>query len=86
MTQDAFEPGPDSTYAAFPRRLDGTPAWSDTPETDGIPVAGRGPNGLVTPMPRGIRYQLMHRTGERITIDLTPRGPGGEPINPPVLP
>ena len=82
MTQDAFEPGPDSTYPAFPRRLDGSPAWSDTPETDGVPVPGRGPGGLVTPMPRGIRYQL--ERGARLQIDVTPRGPGGAPIDPPV--
>ncbi len=86
MTQDAFEPGPSGTYPAFPRRLDGSPAWSDAATTDGIPVPGRGPGGLVTPMPRGIRFQLMHKTGERIQIDMTPRGPGGVPINPPTLP
>jgi hypothetical protein len=84
MTQDAFEPGSGNTYPAFPRRTDGSPAWSDTAATDGIPVPGRGPGGLVTPMPRGIRYQL--ERGVRLQIDVTPRGPGGVPINPPTLP
>jgi hypothetical protein len=41
---------------------------------------------MVTPMPRGVRFQLMHKTGERLQIDVTPRGPGGVPINPPTLP
>lgn len=84
MAHDAFEPGPGNTYPAFPRLADGSPAWSDTPETDGVPVPGRGPGGYVTPMPRGIRYQL--ERGERIAIDVTPRGPGGVPIDPPVIP
>ena len=85
MARDAFEPGPDNTYPAFPRLLDGSPAWSDTPETDGVQVPGNGPGGTVTPTPRGIRYQVMHKNGERIQVDMTPRGPGGVPIEPPVL-
>ncbi len=84
MAVDAFDPGPNGDYPHFPRRLDGSPAWSDTPETDGIAVPGRGPGGRVTPMPRGIRYQLIR--GERIMLNVTPTGPGGVPIDPPVIP
>jgi hypothetical protein len=83
VTQDAFEPGPNNDYPAFPRLLDGSPAWSDNPETDGARVAGRGPDGLVTLQPRGVRY--IRRDGERIAVDVTPCGPGGEPINPSIL-
>lgn len=83
MTRDAFDPG-DGSYPAFPRRLDGSPAWSDDPETDGVPVPGRGPGGVVTPMPRGTRYLL--RRYERIAVDVTPRNPDGSPIEPPTIP
>lgn len=83
MTQDALEPGPNNTYPAFPRRLDGSPAWSDSAETDGIAVPGRGPGGLVTPMPRGVRYQRIR--GERVTVNVTPMN-GSEPVNPPTIP
>jgi len=80
VAQDAFEPGPSTTYPAFPRRLDGAPAWSDDAATDGVPMPGRGPGGLVTPMPRGIR------PGPGGTVlDVTPRGLGGIPIVPPTL-
>ncbi len=82
MARDAIEPGPGNTYPDFPRRADGTPAWSDTPEADGIPVVGPG-GRLVTPMPRGMRH--LRRKGERIAIDVTPRTPDGTPINPPVI-
>jgi len=81
MAQDAYEPGPNSDYPAFPRHLDGAPAWSGTAATDGVSVPGRGPGGLVTPMPRGLR-----RGPGGTVIDLTPRGPGGVPILPPILP
>ncbi len=84
MALDAFDPGPDGTYPAFPRKPDGSPAWSDRPETDGKPVPGRGPGGLVTPMPRGKRMQ--REGGRSVVIDVTPRGPGGVPIDPPRLP
>ncbi len=81
MARDAFEPGPNTDYPAFPRRLDGAPAWSDTAESDGVSVPGRGPGGLVTPMPRGTR------PGPNGTVlDVTPRGPGGVLIVPPTLP
>lgn len=84
MARDAFDPGPGNDYPAFPRLSDGSPAWSDSADTDGIQVPGRGPGGMVTPMPRGMRYQ--RQDGQRIQIDVTPRGPGGVPIDPPVTP
>jgi hypothetical protein len=74
MVQDAYEPGPDGTYPAFPRDAAGRPLWSDSPATDGIAVDGE------TPMPRGWR-----KTGDWLT-DITPRRPDGQPIDPPVLP
>ena len=78
MARDAFEPGPDGTYPAFPRDAQGRPLWSDSPETDGVAVDG------VAPMPRGIRYE---RTpdGRRVAYDVTPRGLNGVAINPPVV-
>jgi hypothetical protein len=84
MAQDALDPV-DGSYPAFPRRPDGSPAWSDAAETDGIPVPGRGPGGVVTPMPRGIRYLIRGSRRERIAVDVTPRN-GTDPVNPPVLP
>jgi hypothetical protein len=81
MARDAFSPGDDGSYPAFPRRLDGSPAWSDTAATDGVPVPGRGPGGVVTPMPTGTR-----RGPNGIVLDVTPRGPGGALIVPPTLP
>lgn len=84
MALDALEPGENGTYPAFPRLLDGSPAWSDTAATDGKPVPGRGPGGMVTPMPRGTRTE--RREGKQVLVDLTPRGPGGVAINPPTLP
>lgn len=74
MARDAFEPGPGGLYPAFPRDSVGRPLWSDSAATDGVAVDG------VTPMSRGVRPQGGG------TIDLTPTGPGGVPINPPVLP
>jgi hypothetical protein len=74
MVQDAFEPGPDGTYPAFPRDAAGRPLWSDSPATDGKAVDGQ------TPMPRGLRRQA------GMVIDLTPHRPDGQPIDPPVLP
>lgn len=78
MARDAFEPGEDGSYPAFPRLADGSPAWSDSAATDGIPVDG------VTPMPRGLRTTLYE--GKRVVIDVTPRGPGGVLLDPPTLP
>ena len=78
MARDAFEPGPDNTYPAFPRDAEGRPLWSDRPETDGVAVAG------VTPMPRGIRYERNAR-GQRVALDVTPRRADGTPITPPTL-
>lgn len=77
MANDAFEPGPAGDYPWFPRDRTGHPLWSDTAETDGVQVDG------VTPMPRGIRYERNAR-GQRVAYDVTPRGPGGVAINPPV--
>jgi len=81
VARDAFDPGDDGSYPAFPRRLDGQPAWSDDAATDGLPVPGRGPDGLVTPMPRGTR-----RGPGGTVIDMTPRTSTGIPITPPALP
>lgn len=75
MVLDAFDPGEDGTYPWFPRLANGTPAWSDTPSSDGIPVAGL--DGLTTPMPRGLRVH------DGRLVDLTPTGADGSPINPP---
>ena len=72
MVLDAFDPGPLDDFPYFPRRADGSPLWSDTAGADGIPVDG------VTPMPRGVRWQ------DGRLIDLTPTGPDGSPISPPV--
>jgi hypothetical protein len=74
MAVDALDPGDDGTYPYFPRNAAGEPLWSDTPEADGVPVDG------VTPMPRGLRSQ------KGTLIDITPRGPGGVAIDPPVRP
>jgi hypothetical protein len=83
MTNDALDPGERGDYPHFPRHADGSPAWSDSPDTDGVPVIG--PDGIArAPMPRGIRYQLIR--GERIMLNVTPTGPGGVPIDPPVIP
>ncbi len=82
MAGDALEPGPNGDYPHFPRRADGTPAWSDTAETDGVGVVG--PTGIVVaPMPRGVRSII--RNGERIAVDVTPRTPDGAPIDPPTI-
>ena len=76
MAVDALDPGPNNDYPHFPRRTDGSPAWSDSPATDGVPVVG--PDGIArAPMPRGVRRQ------DGVLIDVTPTGPGGAPINPP---
>jgi len=85
MAVDAIEPGPGNTFPNFPRRADGSPAWSDTPETDGIQVPGLG-GKLVTPMPRGMRHEIvMTDTGrQRILIDITPRA-DNRVVNPPTL-
>lgn len=74
MAGDALEPD-DGSYPHFPRRPStGEPLWSDSAETDGVQVEG------ITPMPRGLRPGP-----GGITIDVTPRGPGGVAINPPTL-
>jgi hypothetical protein len=86
MANDALDPGPDGTYPYFPRQADGSPAWSDLAETDGIAVIN--PKGIpVAPMPRGTRV-IRRGTwqGERILVDVTPTGPDGTPVDPPVLP
>lgn len=94
MASDALDPGPDNTYPNFPRRTDGTPAWSDSAETDGVAVPGRGPGGMVTPMPRGLRTHLdpnrwgtnaMGEPAGAVTVDVTPRHSDGTPINPQTL-
>jgi len=75
MALDAFDPGPLGDYPNFPRLADGSPAWSDAPSSDGIPLAGL--DGLTTPMPRGLRVQ------DRRLVDVTPTGADGSPIAPP---
>ena len=80
MTRDAFDPGPNGTYLAFPRNpATGAPLWSDSAETDGQPVNG------VAPMPRGLRREGDGRGGV-VLVNVTPRGPGGVPIDPPTIP
>ncbi len=74
MAQDAFDPGPQGDYPWFPRDRNGVPLWSDSAGTDGVQVDG------VTPMPRGLRSQ------HGVTVDVTPRGPGGVALNPPTRP
>ena len=81
MAHDALSPG-DGSYPYFPRHADGTPAWSDTPETDGQGVVN-AQGVTVAPMPRGVRYIL--RRGQRIATDLTPRDANGNPIVVPPL-
>ena len=84
MTHDAFDPGIDGSYPYFPRLTNGAPAWSDTPATDGVKVPGRGPDGEVTPMPRGNRIQITG-AGVSVLVDMTPRNTDGSVIEPPVL-
>ena len=79
MARDALDPGEDGSFPAFPRRSDGTPYWSDSPLTDGLAIVVNGVT--VAPMPRGLRHVL--RARRRIAVDVTPRGSGGVPINPP---
>ncbi len=74
MAVDAFDPGPDGTYPYFPRDGRGRPLWSDSQDTDKVPVEG------VAPMPRGWRREHGR------PVDVTPRRPDGAPINPPTLP
>lgn len=82
MAHDALWPGPDGSFPNFPRHADGSPAWSYSPETDGVPVVN--PNGVtIAPMPRGIRY--ISRRGERIATDVTPTDANGHPIFVPTL-
>ena len=81
MAHDALDPGEDGTYPYFPRRTDGSPYWSDSAETDGIPLAG--PDGIPRPpMPRGLR--TIFRDGQHIIVDVTPRTDGA-PVSPPPL-
>ena len=85
MAQDALDPGPDGTYPYFPRRADGTPYWSDNELTDGAAIVVNGVR--IAPMPRGTRVVRRGTwQGERILVDVTPTGPDGSPIDPPVLP
>ncbi|MGI8994181.1 MAG: hypothetical protein ACR2FP_07730 [Nocardioidaceae bacterium] len=79
MARDAFEPGPNGDYPAFPRDSLGRPSWSDSADTDGVAV------DTEAPMPRGIRYQR-NQYGQRVAFDVTPRGPGGVAIDPPTIP
>ncbi|MEU7718176.1 hypothetical protein [Streptomyces tibetensis] len=79
MTTDALDPGEDGTYPHFPRDGQGRPLWSDSAMTDGQAVDGQAP------MPRGRRLKA-GPNGTVITIDLTPTGPDGQPIDPPDLP
>ncbi|MEU0221137.1 hypothetical protein ABZ281_41650 [Streptomyces sp. NPDC006265] len=79
MTTDALDPGEDGTYPHFPRDGQGRPLWSDSAMTDGQAIDGQAP------MPRG-RRRKAGPNGDVITIDLTPTGPDGQPIEPPDLP
>lgn len=85
MANDALDPG-DGSYPHFPRKVDGTPYWSDTAETDGIGIVVNGVT--VAPMPRGLRQQRISKWDRRsvITVDVTPRQPDGSLIDPPVRP
>ncbi|WP_030458346.1 hypothetical protein [Kitasatospora sp. NRRL B-11411] len=80
MTLDALDPGPDGTYPYFPRDAEGRPVWSDDPT--GLPPTNAG-----APMLRGVQHmRAPDHPGRWLAIDLTPRHPDGQPINPPVLP
>ncbi len=86
MTRDAFDPGPDNTYPAWPRKADGSPYWSDSGETDGVGIVVSGV--VVAPMPRGYRYIVQRDAfGQpvRIPVDMTPRHSDGTPIDPPTI-
>lgn len=76
---DAFDPGPDGTYPHFPRDAQGQPVWADSPT--GLPVANGG-----DPMPRGVQRMRDPGSGRVLLVDVTPRQPNGEPINPPAVP
>lgn len=78
MAADALDPGPNGDYPYFPRDALGRPVWSDTP--DPLPVVNGG-----APMPRGVRRQRSPG-GDPVVIDVTPTGPDGLPIDPPVTP
>lgn len=80
MAVDALDPGPDGTYPHFPRDAQGRPVWSDSPT--GLPVLNGG-----APMPRGVQpMRDPHDPGRLLAIDVTPRKPDGQPIDPPVIP
>ena len=83
MAHDALDPGPNGDYPHFPRKADGSPAWSDRAETDGVAVLGMG-GRMVAPMPRGIRTRT-NRRGEVTYLNVTPMA-NGQPVNPPTLP
>ncbi len=74
MAVDAYDPGPNGDYPYFPRDSAGRPLWSDHQSADKIAVDG------VAPMPRGLRREHGRQ------VDVTPRKPDGQPINPPTLP
>lgn len=80
MAVDALDPGPDGTYPYFPRDAQGRPVWSDS-QTGLPPVSGGAP------MLRGVQHMRdPHHPGRLLAIDLTPRDPNGELIDPPVIP
>lgn len=77
MAVDALDPGPNGDYPYFPRDAEAGPMWGDTPSP--LPVVNGG-----APMPRGIRRQRSVG-GDLVVIDMTPIGPDGLPVDPPVI-
>lgn len=83
MPVDICDPGPLGNWPYFPRKADGSPAWSDSAATDGKGVPGL--NGReVGLQPRGVRKMRHPRTGAIIAYDVTPTW-NGAPISPPTL-
>lgn len=71
MAVDALDPGPNGDYPYFPRDAEGRPLTSH---------AQAKAEDAGTYMPTGL-----HRQGGRL-LDLTPRTPDGQPIEPPTIP
>ncbi len=77
MVRNALDRGTNSGFPAFSRATRKDAPWSDTAETDSRQVA-RDADA------RGIRYER-NAHSQRTAADVTPRGVGGAPLQPPTL-
>lgn len=81
MAHDAYDPGPDGTYPWFPRLPDGSPDWPRVVGGDAYRTEdGRWLTGTHS-RPRRPSWH----TGHAVLIDVTPRDPDGNAINPPTI-